>query len=399
LKHSEHFNQFNGSKKVRNIIPSASVSIADKIRQLKRAGQNIIELQTGEPDFPTPQHIIQAAHKAMRQGYTHYVSSRGIPELREAIAEKLWNENRIKADPAREIIVSPGAIHAIFSTLSANINPGDEVIIPEPCWVGYAGCVALAGGKLVQVACKKEILQIDVDRLEQEITPKTKLLILNYPTNPTGATITLKQFKQISEIATKHNLLVLCDEVYEKILYDGRKHYSLASMEGMKERTITVNGFSKTYAMTGWRIGYACASEQIISQMLKVQQFSVTCANAFVQKAALAALKGSQECVQSMIGEYDRRRQLIINGLNNIDGISCYQPHGTFYAFADISQLGMTSVEIAGFLLDKAGVGVVPGSAYGPSGEGYVRLSFANSLANIEKALHRINEGVIERRR
>jgi aspartate/methionine/tyrosine aminotransferase len=385
------------SERTKNIVPSASVSIADKIRQMKRKGLDIIELQTGEPDFATPEHIVKAAYEAMQQGYTHYVSSRGVPELREAIAEKLWSENNIKADPEREILVTPGAIHAVFAAAQAVINAGDEVIIPDPCWVAYPGCVALSGGIVVMAPCQKGSLEIDVERLREAITPKTKLLILNYPSNPTGTTATLDQLERIAHIAIEHNLLVLSDEVYEKILYDGKKHYSIASLEGMQERTITINGFSKTYAMTGWRIGYVHASMKIMDQMLKVQQYSVTCASAFVQKAAIAALRGSQECVQGMVREYDRRRQVIVAGLNTMSRISCSPPHGTFYVFADISQLGLSSVEAAEFLLNTAKVGVVPGSAYGPSGEGYVRLSFANSIENIEKALYQIKEAIIVR--
>jgi len=380
------------SERASNIVPSASVSIADKIRQMKRQGLDIIELQTGDPDFATPEHIVQAASEAVRQGYTHYVASRGIPELREAIAEKLWKENRIKAEPETEIMVTPGAVHAVFAAVMATVNPGDEVIIPDPGWVAYPGCVALAGGTVTRIPGYKKSLAPDIDQLQKAITPKTKLLILNYPSNPTGMTLTSDQLKQIAEIAIRHNLLVLADEIYEKILYDGREHHSLASLEGMPERTITINGFSKTYAMTGWRIGYACAGARIIDQMLKVQQYSVTCANAFVQKAAVAALRGPQECVTEMVEEYDRRRQAITNGLNRIKGISCRQPEGTFYVFADISQLGLSSVAAAEFLLDKARVGVVPGSAYGPSGEGYMRMSFANSMENIERALSQIEE-------
>jgi aspartate aminotransferase len=382
------------SGRTKDMVTSASVSIADKIRQMKREGLDIVELQTGEPDFATPDHIIQAAYEAMKQGYTHYVSSRGIPELREAIAEKLRSENKIKANPEREILVTPGAIHAVFAAMQALINPGDEVIIPDPCWVAYPGCIALSGGKAVRIPCRKETLEIDVERLKEAITPRTKLLILNYPSNPTGMTLTPDQVKGLAEIAIEHNLLVLSDEIYEKILYGGRNHSSIASLEGMQKITITVNGFSKTYAMTGWRIGYVCASSKIIDQMLKVQQYSVTCANAFVQKAAIVALKGSQECVRTMVKEYEKRRELIVTGLNKIKGISCRKPEATFYAFADISQLGLSSVEAAEFLLDRARVGVVPGSAYGSSGEGYVRLSFANSMENIEKALSRIKEAI-----
>jgi aspartate aminotransferase len=218
------------SQRARDIVPSASVSIADKIRQMKREGRDIIEMQTGEPDFATPEHIVQAAYEAIRQGHTHYVSSRGLPELREAIAAKLWSENRIKAEAGTEIMVTPGAVHAVFAAVMATVNPGDDVIIPDPGWVAYPGCVALAGGTVVRAPCQQGNLEIDTERLDEVITPKTKLLIINYPSNPTGMTLTPEQLELIAGVAIKHNLLVLSDEIYEKVLYDGRKHHSLSSL-------------------------------------------------------------------------------------------------------------------------------------------------------------------------
>jgi len=381
------------SSRIEKLAESKSIEIADKIRKMKREGIDVIELQTGEPDFATPQHIMEEAYNAMKEGYTHYTSSRGIPELREAISEKLRKDNKIDADPEKEIIVTPGAVHAVFSAILATINPGDEVIIPDPCWVVYPGCVKIAGGKLIRIPLNSEDnFELNIESIEDAITPRTKMLIINYPCNPTGTTLTLDKLKHIAEIAKEHDLLVLSDEIYEKILYDGLKHYSIGSLEGMKERTITINGFSKTYAMTGWRIGYASASSAIIDQMLKIQQYSVTCAPAFAQKAAIAALNGPKEPVHSMIKQYDQRRQLIVKRLNDINGIFCRKPTGTFYAFPNISELGISSIEFANFLLDKARVGVVPGSAYGQSGEGYVRLSFANSKENIEKAMERMEK-------
>ena len=381
------------SSRIEKLTESKSVEIADKIRKMKREGIDIIELQTGEPDFGTPQYIINAAYSAMKEGYTHYTSSRGVPELRDAISEKLQNENKIDADPEKEIIVTPGAVHAVFSAILATINSGDEVIIPDPCWVVYPACVEIAGGKLIRIPLNSEDnFELNRESIEKAITPRTKMLIINYPCNPTGTTLTRDKLKYIADIAKEHDLLVLSDEVYEKILYDGLKHTSIGSLADMEERTITVNGFSKTYAMTGWRIGYASASSAIIDQMLKIQQYSVTCASAFAQKAAIAALNGPQEPVHDMIKEYDQRRQLIVKKLNNIDGIYCRKPMGTFYAFTNISKLGTSSMEFANFLLDKARVGVVPGSAYGQSGDGYVRLSFANSKKNIEKAMERIEK-------
>jgi aspartate aminotransferase len=378
------------SDRTKDIKESASVNIADKVRDLKRLGQDIIELQTGDPDFPTPPHIVQAAYEAMQMGFTHYVSSRGIPELRAAISEKLWNDNKIKASAESEILVTPGAIHAVNSAIAATINPGDEVIIPDPCWVAYQGTIALYGGLVVRLTGKTGTLKVDIDRLEKTITPRTKMLILNYPSNPMGTILSFEDLKQIAGIAIRYNLLVLADEIYEKIIYDGNRHLSIASLDGMRDRTITVNGFSKSYAMTGWRIGYVAANSEIISEMLKVQQYSVTCAGSFVQKAALAALKGSQDCVTDMVKEYDRRRRMIINWVKDIKCVSCINPEGAFYAFMDFSRYGLSSIEISDFLLTEGKVGVVPGSSYGPSGEGYVRISFATSYENLIRALDRI---------
>ena len=381
------------SSKIEKLTQSKSIEIADKIRKMKREGIDIIELQTGEPDFATPQHIIEEAYNAMKDGYTHYTSSRGIPDLRAAISEKLRKDNNMDVNPEKEIVVTPGAVHSIFSAILATINPGDEVIIPDPCWIVYPACVEIAGGKLIKIPVNGENnFELNMASIEKVITPRTKMLILNYPCNPTGGTLTIDNLKHIADIAKEHDLLVLSDEIYEKILYDGLKHTSIGSLEGMKERTITVNGFSKTYAMTGWRIGYTCASTEIIDQMLKIQQYSVTCASAFVQKAAIAALNGPQEPINNMIKEYNQRRQLIVKRLNNIEKISCRKPTGTFYVFVDISKLGMSSIEFANLLLDKAMVGAVPGSAYGESGEGYVRLSFANTIENIGVAMDRMEK-------
>lgn len=381
------------SSKIEKLTQSKSIEIADKIRKMKREGMDIIELQTGEPDFATPQHIIEEAYKALKEGYTHYTSSRGIPDLREAIGEKLRKDNNIYVCPEKEIIVTPGSVHAIFSAILATINPGDEVIIPDPSWIVYPACVEIASGKVIRTSLNgRDNFELNIEDLEKIITPRTKMLILNYPCNPTGEILTIDNLKHIADIAKEHNILILSDEIYEKLLYDGLKHTSIGSLDYMRERTITVNGFSKTYAMTGWRIGYASASSAIIDQMLKIQQYSVTCVSAFVQKAAIAALNGPQEHINNMINEYDQRRQLIVKRLNNIKKISCRIPAGTFYVFVDISKSGMSSVNFANFLLDKAMVGAVPGSAYGQFGEGYVRLSFANSKENIEKAMERMEE-------
>jgi aspartate aminotransferase len=381
------------SFRVMEVDQSKSIEIADKIRRLKTKGIDIIELQTGEPDFNTPQHIVDAAYDAMKKGYTHYTSSRGLPELREKVSEKLKKENKIDANPERDILITAGAVHAVFSAIMATVNPGDEVILFDPCWVAYPACVKLAGAIPVMIPLRGEDnSDVYAESIERQISPKTKMMILNYPCNPTGHTLTRDSLQHIADIAQEHDLLVMADEIYEKILYDSVTHHSMGCLDDMNGRTITVNGFSKTYAMTGWRIGYVCAGSEIINQMLKIQQYSVSCVSAFVQKAALSALNGPQDSVRNMVREYGQRRELIIDRLNRINGICCRKPMGTFYAFANIAELGMSSMEVAALLLDEAGIGVVPGSAYGQSGEGFIRLSFANSRENIEKAMNRMEK-------
>ena len=383
----------NLNNNIREISQSKSIEIADKIRNMKKDGHDVIALQTGEPDFDTPQHIIDAAYQAMKNGHTHYVSSQGIPELRESISRKLKQDNMIEADPNDEILVTPGAVHAVYSSLVAILNNGDEVIIPEPYWVAYPASIKMAGGKPVYLPFNfKDDATTYLDNLINVITDKTKILILNYPCNPTGKTLSLDILKQIAEIAQDNKLYVISDEIYEKIIFDGLKHSSIASLGDMHERTITVNGFSKSYAMTGWRVGYACANKEITSQMLKVLQYSATCATAFGQKGALSALNGPQDSLHKMMKTYETRRNIMVSKLNKINGISCKMPAGTFYAFADITESGMSSTEFSDKLLHEAKVGVIPGNAYGTSGEGYVRFSFANSIESIEKALDRIED-------
>ena len=380
------------SEKAKSIVPSITISMASKVRKMKAQGIDVISLETGEPDFETPKHIIDAGYNAMKEGYTHYTDSRGIPELREAIKNKLWKENKIKVD-VDEIIVTPGAKYGIFLTMLATINSGDEVLIPNPGWHSFEACVKAAGGIPVRYLFKMDESPLDFEAIENKITHKTKMILLNYPSNPTGMTLSLDELKHIADIAEENDLLILSDEIYEKIVFDGTKHYSIGSIKN--NGVVTLNGFSKTYAMTGWRIGYIAGDKEIIDQIFKLQQHSVTCACAFAQKAAVSALLGSQEAVEEMVEEYKRRRVLLVERLNEIPGMYCPKPQGTFYVFPDISATGFSSMDLADLLLERAHVSTTPGKAFGSLGEGHLRLSFATSRENIEKALEKMEKALI----
>ncbi|RJS89871.1 pyridoxal phosphate-dependent aminotransferase [Candidatus Bathyarchaeota archaeon] len=357
----------------------------------------LISLTAGEPDFKTPEHIIEVAKRALDEGFTHYTPTGGIPELLEAIAEKLSRENGVDYDPEREIMCVPGTQEAVFITLFSTIDPGDEVILTDPTYLAYASVVMLCGGKPVSVpVTEEEGFRIDVEELEKKITDKTKLLILNTPNNPTGAVYTRSTLEAIADVAQRHDLLVISDEIYEKIIYDGAEHVSFASLPNMKERTITINGFSKAYAMTGWRIGYVAAPSQLIEKMMAANGYIIVCPNSIAQRAAHAALTGPQDCVEEMVKEFDRRRKVIVQGINEIEGIHCFLPKGAFYAWVNIKETGLSSFELTFKLFQEAKVGVLPGSAFGAQGEGYLRISYAASMDSIERALERIKP-VIER--
>ncbi len=381
------------SKRVVGVQPSATVAVSDKARAMAAQGLDVINLGGGEPDFDTPPHIVDAALEAIRQGHTHYVSSAGLRELRAAIADKLREENGLEFDPDAEIIVTPGAKLALFAAIMATVDEGDEVLILDPAWVSYVPCVQLAGGVAVHVPLSTEDgFRVTDAKLRQKLTPRAKLLILNSPSNPTGRVFTRQELETIAKVALENDLLVLSDEIYEKILYDGHEHISIGSLPDMLDRTIVINGFSKAYAMTGWRLGYVAVKGPLAKEMLKVQQHSATCASSFTQYAGIAALAGPQDAVSLMVEEYRRRRDLITEGLNSLPGISCHQPEGAFYAFPNVSATGMSSIEFADMLLSEVKVAVTPGVAFGDSGEGHVRISFANSTQLLEKAIERMRE-------
>jgi aspartate/methionine/tyrosine aminotransferase len=374
------------SKRVQSIEPSPIRKIID----LAETRPDIIGLHAGEPDFPTPKHIVEAGSRALGDGYTHYTHGAGLLQLREGISRKLLEENGIESNPKTEITVTTGGFAAIFATIQATINPGDEVIVLQPSWPSYAGFVLLADGLPVPVPLRGPDFEPSRKDVNQRITERTKMILVNSPNNPTGAVYSQSCLLELAKLAKEHGLLILTDEVYEKIIFDGNKHFSIASRPEFKDSTITVNSFSKTYAMTGWRVGYVVANEAITNGIRKMHGYMASCAAASAQKAALEALSGPQDCTIEMVEEYHRRRDLIVRGVNEIDGFECKPPKGTFYAFPSVSKLGLPSAMITEGLLEQAKLAAIPGSAFGEAGEGYLRLSFATSQRNILEALARI---------
>lgn len=379
------------AERVKLIEESATIAIANKAKQMMREGIDVIELGGGDPDFDTPTHIVEAAVRAVRSGHTHYGLSRGSLELRQAISDKLGRENGIQADPEKEILVAPGGKQAILYAVLTTIGPGDEVLIPEPYWVSYPAIVKLAGGHVVSVPIDPNTgFRVTAGDIAAQITPRSKMLIITNPNNPTGVVLTEREMLEIAEVVEKYDLLVICDEVYEKIIYDGVTFRSLASMDGIKDRIVTINGFSKTYAMTGWRLGYMVGPAWLITQALKVQQQSATCVCSFAQHGGVAALNGPQDCVREMVSEYQRRRDEMVSSLNATGILRCRKPEGTFYLWVDASQLGKSSAEIAHLLLERARVTSTPGPAFGTSGRGFMRMNFAVPTARLQEAVQRI---------
>ena len=380
------------STRITSMAGSATVQVMNKARALKQQGVDIMDLGGGDPDFDTPEHIQQAAIEAMRSGFTHYVASSGIPQLRKAIARKLAQENGVEVDPDKGIIVTPGGKLALYATVMALLNEGDEVILPEPAWVTYRPVIQLAGGTTVPLNLTAENgFSITDDMLKAAITPKSKLILLNSPSNPTGKVLTRGELEIIAAAARENDLYVVTDEMYEKIIFDGRQHISIASLPGMAERTVVLNGHSKAFAMTGWRLGYLAGPPALVKEIGKIQEQTATCAPSFVQIGGVAALEGPQEPVARMTAEYERRRNFFVEMLNEIPHVSCFKPEGAFYAFPKFD-LGLNSIQLADMLLEKARVAGTPGSAFGAAGEGHVRFSFATSPEVLETAAKRIRE-------
>jgi aspartate/methionine/tyrosine aminotransferase len=368
-----------------------------KARALEKQGKSVVHLEIGEPDFDTPKNIKEAAVKALNAGYTHYVPSAGIPELREAVAEYISKPRSIPVSP-EEVVVTPGAKPIMFFAILACVNQGEEVLYPNPGFPIYESVANLVEAKPVPIPLlEKNDFRVDLEDFKKKITKKTKMIILNSPENPTGGVLGKEDLKTIADcIANRDDILVLSDEIYSRILYEG-KHESIASLPGMKEKTIILDGFSKTYAMTGWRLGYGVMRKDLALKVARLMTNSNSCTNAFVQMAGVEALKGPQTEPEKMVEEFRRRREVIVSGLNKIKGITCKKPRGAFYVFPNITGTGMDSRTLQDYLLNEAGVATLSGTSFGSFGEGYLRLSFANSVENIKKALERIAK-VLEKR-
>ncbi len=379
------------SERVKNIPPSGIRKFFDLVLEM----DGVISLGVGEPDFVTPWHIREACIYSLEKGFTSYTSNYGLLELRELISQCYRKDYNIDYNPRNEILVTTGVSEAADLAFRAITNPGDEVIIPEPCYVSYKPSVSLAGGKPVVVPTYEEDeFRVTADQIKKSITPKTKALVLSYPNNPTGAVMRKKDLEEIADVVNENDIMVISDEVYGKLTYDGA-HACFSSLSGMKERSIILNGLSKSHAMTGLRIGFAAGSEEVLEAMTKIHQYTMLCAPITAQMGAVEALKNGDGEMQKMVREYDRRRRLIVGGLNKL-GLDCFEPKGAFYAFPSIKSTGMTSEEFAGRLLKEQKVAVVPGDVFGESGAGYLRCSYATSREELVEALARM-EAFIEK--
>lgn len=372
----------------------SAFEVLARARALEAQGKEIIHLEIGEPDFETPRHIVEAGMQAISDGFTHYAPTAGLPELREAIARNSREVRGTDTDPAN-IVVTPGAKPIMFYVLLALAEPGVEVIYPNPGFPIYESMIKFAGATPVPMQLMEETsYHPDIDALPGLITDKTRLMIINSPENPCGSALTREELEKIAGIVMQHpGLYVMADEIYKDILYTG-DHYSISSIPGMQERTIILDGFSKSYAMTGWRMGYGILPEELVPHIVKLAVNSVSCAAPFTQKAAVAALEGPRDEVEAMVAEFGIRRRLITDGLQSIPGVNCPEPEGAFYAFPSIKETGLTSIEFETKAMNEAGVALLSGSAFGEYGEGYVRLSYANSQENIQKAISQLDKMV-----
>jgi aspartate/methionine/tyrosine aminotransferase len=379
------------SERTRSIVTAKSMDIAEKAKSLVRAGEDVIDFSWGEPDFDTPLRVKEACKKALDSNLTHYSASRGVDVLRKAVCDKVKKDQGVEYSWADNIIVTPGAKQAIFYSLFALLNKGDEVLVPEPYWLSYKDAIELAGGKLKAMACSsKDGFRLKPEDVERNITPRTKVLLLNNPCNPTGVSLNSAELEQIAKVLKGSGITVISDEIYSALLYDGRKFVSFAAMSGMFDRTITVNGFSKAYAMTGWRLGYLLAPKHYIDEINKIHQHIATCAGTFIQYAAEDAVRHCDDDAKKMCGEYQKRRDLIVRLIGDMETVSCLKPDGTFYLWVDIRRTGYGSMAFCDMLLDKMRIASVPGVAYGESGEGYVRFAFTQPESRIIEGIKRM---------
>ena len=382
-----------------NSLPFSGIrKMMEKATKMQQAGERVIHLEIGRPDFDTPERIKRAADESLAQGHVFYTSNYGTPELRTAIADKMREKNHVRYDPS-EVLVTVGVGEGTFAGMAAFLNPGDEVLVPNPVWLNYIHVPESLGAVPSTYSLKEENdYQVDFAELESKITSRTKMLVLVDPSNPTGGVFSRETLDRLADTARKHDLLVLSDEIYERLVYDGVEHVSIASLPGMKERTITLGGMSKAYSMTGWRLGYLCAPCEIVQACVRIHQYTVTCAPSFVQDASVVALRECDEDVEAMRREYQRRKDYVVKAINAIDGLSCNNPKGAFYVFVNVKSLGRSSAEVAEYMLDHAKVALVPGSAFGSEGEGYLRLSYAAAYEELVEACERIEKAVQELR-
>ena len=388
------------SNRVKSINPSQTLAITALALKMKQEGKKVISFAAGEPDFDTPKNIKEEAISAIRQGFTHYTVNSGIIELKEAVIGKLKKDNKVEYKPA-EIIISNGAKQCLFNAILTVCNPEDEVLLPTPYWVSYTEQIKFAQAVPIFInTYQEDAFKLSAAQVEEKISSKTKLLILNSPNNPTGAVYEMEELKKIAQLLVKYNIYCICDEIYEKLIYDEAEHFTMASLSNeVKAKTIIINGVSKSYAMTGWRIGYAAGPEDIISGMGKIQGHSTSNPNSIAQKASVEALNGRQETIEEMRREFDERRKYMVEKLNQIKGISCLKPSGAFYAFPNVSKILekgvkyngkkiINSFDLADFILKEAEVALIPGSAF--EAEGYLRLSYATSMEDVKEGLDRI---------
>jgi len=380
--------------RMKTLGTETAFEVLAKARALEKQGKNIVHLEIGEPDFDTPRNVKEAAVKALNSGYTHYTPSAGMPELRQAVADYISKTRKLDVKP-EEVVITPGGKPIMFFSILALVNPGDEVLYPNPGFPIYESMINFVGAKPVPIPLKEQNeFGLDAEYVKKMITKKTKMIILNSPENPTGGVVTREQLKVVADsISGRNDVFVLSDEIYSRIIYEG-KHESITQFQGMKDKTILLDGFSKTYAMTGWRLGYGVMRKDLAEKVAQLMTNSNSCTCAFTQLAGVEALTGPQKEPERMDEEFRKRREVIVPGLNNIEGITCKKPHGAFYVFPNITGTGMDSRTLQDHLLNNAGVAALAGTSFGKYGEGYLRLSFANSVENIKKALDRIAKAV-----
>ena len=382
------------AERMQRMKPSGIRKVNEKALAMERKGEHVIHFEIGRPDFDTPEYIKKSAIESINAGNVFYTSNFGTMELRKAIADKLKRENNVEYRP-EEILVTAGLSEAVFAVLATILDEGDELLVPDPVWLNYMNVPRMLGEVPVPYELKEENdYQLDLDEIRAKITDRTRAIVIVTPNNPTGGVLSMETIEGLAKIAVENDIMVISDEVYERLIYDGEKNISIASLPGMKERTFTMNGMSKAYSMTGWRIGYVAAPEEYIKVMNTFHQYNSTCAVSFCQAASVTALNEEGDEVEEMVKEYQRRRDYAVAAINEIEGISCLKPKGSFYIFINCKKLGMKSSEICEYLLDHAKIALVPGDVFGPAGEGYIRMSFANSYENIVEGCRRLKEGI-----